>query len=81
MSNIKFPDDFEFKNHHVLKGAKQWLLKDINSEVVISIVGGHTGLYGDGVSTFEMFDFREDEPQGYLTTDQINEHLKKNPFS
>ena len=54
------------------------VIKD--GEVLISIVGGGSGLYGDGVRTFEMFDFREDEPQSYLLEDEINEHLKNNPF-
>lgn len=46
----------------------------------ISIIGGSDMFYCDGTDdSFEMFDFREDEPQGYLTSDQINEHLKNNP--
>lgn len=79
MKTIEFPNDFERKAHSVIKGAYQWLLKT-EGQVVVSVVGGGYGLYGDGVNTFEMFDFREDEPQGYLTKDQINEHFKNNPL-
>ena len=48
--------------------------------VQISIVGGGHGLYGDGVKTFEMYDFRESDVQGYLSVDEINMHLAKNPI-
>lgn len=76
---IMFPHDFQKRIHPVIPGAAQWVyIKD--GEVQISIVGGGSGLYGDGVRTFEMFDFREDEPQSYLLEDEINEHLKNNPF-
>jgi hypothetical protein len=76
---IMFPYDFQKRIHPVIPGAAQWVyIKD--GEVQISIVGGGLGLYGDGVRTFEMFDFREDEPQSYLLEDEINEHLKNNPF-
>ncbi len=74
-----FPDDFKQKIHPVILGATQWVyIKD--GEVQISIVGGGSGLYGDGVRTFEMYDFREHDVQGYLTEDEINEHLRNNPF-
>jgi hypothetical protein len=76
----KFPDDFSKSVHSVVPGATQWILKYPNTnKVAISIVGGGLGLYGDGVRTFEMYDFRESEPQGYLTVDEINQHLQDNP--
>jgi hypothetical protein len=73
-----FPKDF-IKNHHHIPGAIQWSLKK-NSDVLISIVGGAKGLYGDGITTFEMWDYREPEPQGWLTKNNINKHLKENPL-
>jgi hypothetical protein len=75
-----FPDSFERNAHGVILGATQWTLKGNDGNVIISVVGGGSGLYGDGVKTFEMYDFREDEPQGYLLEDEINEHLKANPL-
>lgn len=92
MKTLIFPDDFEKKAHSVSPGATQWLLKtpeDYKGEAItniaagqtiISVVGGAMGLYGDGVNTFEMWDFREDEPQAYLSKEDINAHLLANPI-
>ena len=74
-----FPQDFLRKAHQVVSGATQWVYPT-TGDAVISIAGGGYGLYGDGVRTFEMFDFRDDEPQGYLLEDEINEHLRNNPI-
>ena len=76
---MKFPKDFTVKNHQIVQNAKQWLLKKDN-EIIISIVGGGYGLYGNGIDTFEMWDYREDQPRGYLTKDEINIHLQNNPI-
>ena len=76
---MKFPEDFTVKNHQIVQNAKQWLLKKDN-EIIISIVGGGYGLYGNGIDTFEMWDYREDQPRGYLTEDEINTHLQNNPI-
>lgn len=93
---VKFPEDFDlkdetqelFKNLSTEYGYEKFhwtypkrpegvLEKD--HKVVISIIGG-TGCYGDGYSTFEMFDFREDDVQGHLNVWEINEHLKNHPL-
>jgi hypothetical protein len=85
MSHI-FPKDFKIKAHQVVTGAKQWTLssKDedgLDLKVIISVVGGgKTGLHGDGITTFEMWDFRDNDPQGYLSIDDINAHLKAHPI-
>ena len=80
MEEIKFPDSFTKQTHPVVPGATQWKLFNNDDEVIISIVGGGHGLYGDGVKTFEMYDFREGDVQGYLSTDEINKHLAENPI-
>jgi hypothetical protein len=72
-----FPYDFERTTHKVVPGATQWLWK--NDDITISIVGGGEGLQGDGVVSFEMYDFREDDVQSYLTVEEINNHLFKFP--
>lgn len=59
--------------------AKRWTYPT-DRKPVISIVGGGYGLYGDGVHTFEMYDFREDSPRGYMTKEEINKHLDDNPI-
>lgn len=69
-----FPNDFEELAHPVIKGAKRWIFKEI------SVIGGATGIYGDGINTFEMWDYRQDEPQPYLTKEEINLHLQNNPL-
>ena len=77
---MNFPEDFTVKNHEIVQNAKQWLLKK-NNETIISIVGGGYGLYGNGIDTFEMWDYREEQPQSYLTKDEINTHLQNNPIT
>lgn len=55
----------------------RWVLKNEKGEDLISIVGGALGLYGNGKTTFEMWDYNEEQPQGHLTIDEINKHLDK----
>lgn len=76
MAQIKFPESFTEIEHPLKKGAKQWILS-INGENRISIVGGGVGLYGNGITTFEYWDFYEDSPIGYLSKEEINEKLEK----
>jgi hypothetical protein len=80
---IKFPEDFEKGPHHMIAGATSWLLKNEQGKTLISIVGGGKDgyLYGDGINTFEMYDFSEDGPRDYLTEEEINEHLKDFPIT
>lgn len=78
--DLKFPDSFSKQTHSVVSGATQWKLYNNDDEAIISIVGGGHGLYGDGVKTFEMYDFRESDVQGYLSADEINMHLAENPI-
>ena len=40
-----------------------------------SVVGGGVGLYGDGVTTFEVWGDDMDDPIGYLTKDEVEEWL------
>jgi len=75
--NLIFPQDFERITHQVVPGATQWYWT--NGDIKISIVGGGQGLMGDGVVSFEMWDFREADVRGYLNLKEINKHLKKFP--
>jgi hypothetical protein len=74
-----FPQDFLRRPHPVVSNATMWTYPK-TGKTVISIVGGGEGLYGNGVETFEMFDFRQEETQNYLLEEEINEHLKNNPI-
>lgn len=83
MANPVFPDDFQKKPHMInnLPGAgDNWhweLVCPQTNSVLVSVVGGDfSGLHGDGVDTFEMWDFTEQDPRGWLTAEQINEHLR-----
>ena len=76
---MNFPNDFRKQSHPIITGATQWTYPK-KGDVKISVVGGGNGLYGNGITTFEMWDFREENPQGHMSADQINEHLKNNPI-
>lgn len=76
-TKLIFPEDFTEKPHPVIDGAKQWLAKK-PSGTIVSVVGGGIGLYGNGVTTFEMWDDDQEHPKGWLTIFEINEHLAKN---
>lgn len=74
-----FPKDYILHDHAVMPDSFQWKY-EVDGETRISIVGGPMGLYGDGYSTFEYWDYRESEPVGYATMDEINRHFKNKPI-
>jgi hypothetical protein len=48
--------------------------------MLYSVVGGGMGLYGDGVTTFEMYDFAHgDVVLQYATAEEINEYISDPP--
>ena len=73
---MKFPEDFIEKKHGLVPNSTQWLGTKSNG-VTVSIIGGVVGQYGDGVKTFEMFDMDESEPRGWMTKEEINQHLTR----
>jgi hypothetical protein len=81
MRVLKFPEDFTKNVHRVIPGAHQWLFEYNNgTDEMISIVGGGSGLYGDGITTFEMWDTKNmPDPDGYLTAEDINQWLQDHP--
>lgn len=70
------PKSFKKRPHLVSPGATQWVAAGPSGKD-ISIVGGGTGLYGDGITTFEMWDFNTSAPRGWLSKEEINEYLSK----
>lgn len=81
MTTLKFPDDFARNKHRVIPGAFQYLYEYNDTDDYISIVGGGFGLHGDGFTTFEMWDTKNmEDPQGYMTADEINQWLLDNPI-
>lgn len=74
----KFPKDFKKRPHPYFKKGFQFELKQYG-KTVISVISGNTE-YGNGIKTFEMFDFREEDVQRYLSKCQINKHLALYPL-
>lgn len=60
-------------------GGKQWLFS-VDGKDIISVIGGGNGTYGDGVKTFEMWDFREEDVQGWMTVQELEQHIVENPL-
>jgi len=64
--------DLVFKPHHI-PGAVRARLNFPNGHY-ISVVGG-PHLYGDGVNTFEIWGSDADEPEGYLSKDEVTNRM------
>lgn len=86
---VKFPDDFKFKDESVEyrkigvdveKYHWTFPIDALPYKHLISIIGGDH-CWGDGYSTFELFDSRERDVRSYLTLREVNQHLIDNPFS
>ena len=71
---VKTFEDLVFKphNNHWNVGAVQSVMEFPNGHS-ISVVGGGVGLYGDGVSTFEVWASWEDDVRGFLTKSEVTE--------
>ena len=76
---VKTFKDLKFKPHHVVPNGvaavEYFPLGDKGEGGWFSVVGGGrtggSGLYGDGVSTFEVFADGMDDPFTYLSKDQV----------
>ena len=78
---VKFPDDFTKREHPLIPNAIQYTYQDSNGNNMYSIVGGGIGTRGDGVHTFEMFDYlRQDVVLSYAMEEDINEYLSSQSF-
>lgn len=64
--------DLVFKPHHI-PGAVRARLNFPNGHY-ISVVGG-PHLYGDGINTFEIWGSDADEPEGYLSKDEVTDRM------
>ncbi len=64
--------DLVFKPHHI-PGAVRARLNFPNGHY-ISVVGG-PHLYGDGINTFEIWGSDADEPEGYLSKDEVTNRM------
>ncbi len=78
---MKFPDDFEEKQHPVVPDATHWIVRNKEGVLIISIIGG--GPFGDGLNVFEVLDnrsFADYEPK-MMSKEEINQYLKDYPLS
>jgi len=73
-NKVKTFDDLVFKPHQntFMVNAVQAVMEFPNGHSV-SVVGGGRGLYGDGVSTFEVWTSWQDDVQGWLTKEEVTE--------
>jgi hypothetical protein len=69
-------DDLEFKPHGVVPGAVHAVL-ELPNGTNVSVVGGGSGVHGDGVNAFECWYSDEDSPRVWQSTFQINEELRE----
>ena len=70
-------NDLKFQPHSVVPNAIRTYVEFPNKKW-ISVVGGGTGLYGDGVSTFEVLSSdNEDNPLSYLSKEEVTIELLK----
>ena len=76
---VKTFKDLKFKPHHVVPNGvaavEYFPLEDNGEAGWFSVVGGGTGLYGDGISTFEVFAEGMDNPFTYLSKDQVTKEM------
>ena len=76
---VKTFKDLKFKPHHVVSNGvaavEYFPLGEIDDNGWFSVVGGGTGLYGDGVSTFELFADGMDNPFTYLSREQVTKEM------
>ena len=74
--------DIVFKPHNMVEGGVQGIVK-LPNDITVSVVGGGTGLYGDGETTFEVAAWEgdngkwiplgdHDDVKGYQDKDDID---------
>lgn len=76
---VKTFKDLKFKPHHVVPNgvaaSAYFPLEDNGEGGWFSVVGGGNGLYGDGVSTFEVFAEGMENPFTYLSREQVTQEM------
>lgn len=77
---MKTFEDLVFKPHPIgIKEARQAVIKFDNSVELSVIIGSYekVGFYSNGINTYEAYcmNCEEDEPMGYLTTDEVTAYM------
>ena len=66
--------DLKFYPHRNGLGGKQAIMNFDNGHR-ISVVGGGMGLYGDGITTFEIWRSCDGDVKGHLTKEEVTEEM------
>lgn len=77
-----FPVSFESQAHPYCKECTTYRLYDpYGDDTLIMVLGGGFGVKGDGITTFELVDYRFDggEPMEFVTAEEINRYLITKP--
>lgn len=79
MITLKTFEDIVFKPHKVYPNSKMALIKFPNGHS-LSVVGGRPTsdmwvLYGDGVTSFEIWCSDEEDVRGWQTPEQVTEQM------
>lgn len=74
LTDYKIFEDLVFYPHRNGLGGRQAIM-DFGNGHRISVVGGGFGIYGDGISTFEIWRSCDDDVKGYLTIDQVTDEM------
>ena len=76
---VKTFKDLKFKPHHVVPNGvaavEYFPLSDKGEGGWFSVVGGGSGLYGDGITSFELYAEGMDNPLTYLSKEQITKEM------
>lgn len=67
-------EDLKFYPHRNGMGGKQAIMNFDNGHR-ISVVGGGMGLYGDGITTFEIWRSCDGDVKGHLTKEEVTEEM------
>lgn len=70
---MKTFQDLVFKIHP--KGSGVQAIMNFENGHRISVVGGRNGLYGDGISTFEIWRSCDNDVKGHLTKEEVTQEM------
>lgn len=79
----RFPDDFHSQEHPYCKECTAYRFYDFTGDnTQVLVLGGGLGVKGDGVTTYELIDYRFDggEPMEFVTAEEINRYLITKPL-
>jgi len=67
-------NDIIFEPHTILPGAKKGRV-EFPDKTHCTIIGGPSGCYGDGDTTFEVWYSDEEDPRGWQSREEIDKEF------